>query len=99
MKVIYLLSAERRLKEVIDYVENDRGQDKAVALLLEIHGRINELEQYPRLGAIEELMTHLPFEYRRLVIAPYKVIYRIEDELIMVTDVFDSRRDPSEMLG
>jgi hypothetical protein len=39
------------------------------------------------------------FVYRRLVVGNFKVIYRIEKDLIYVTDIFDARQDPKRMRG
>ena len=44
-------------------------------------------------------MDSTPFEYRRLVVGNFKIIYRIEGEVIYVTDTFDARQDPKRMQG
>jgi plasmid stabilization system protein ParE len=55
------------------------------------------LKQFPRGVQEEEYLAHLGLGHRRLVVGHYKVIYRIEGETIYVTDIFDTRQDPSKM--
>jgi len=43
--------------------------------------------------------VNLGWHYRRLVEGHYKIIYRIEDEYIYITDIFDSCQDPDKMKG
>jgi len=37
-------------------------------------------------------------EYRELIIAPYRLIYRIRGHLVLVLGVFDSRRNLGDIL-
>jgi len=61
------------------------GMEAAERLATRITGRMLELEQFPRGGSVEELMDHLPFEYRRLIEGYYKIIYRIKDDTVYIT--------------
>ena len=53
----------------------------------------------PLQGQEEPLLEHLRLEHRRLVVSHYKIIYRVEEECIYITDIFDSRQDPDKMKG
>lgn len=37
--------------------------------------------------------------HRRVIVKNFKIVYRIENDLIVVNDIFDSRRDPDRMKG
>jgi len=54
---------------------------------------------WPHAGQVEIWMEGRTFVYRRLVVGNFKVIYRIEKDLIYVTDIFDGRQDPKRMRG
>ena len=58
---------------------------------------IEWLKDNPHGGQYEPLLDHLDLGHRRKVSGNYKIIYRIIDDLIFVSDIFDSRQDPEEM--
>lgn len=64
--------------------------------VLEETGR---LVHSPNDGQVEIWMEDREHVYRRLVVGHFKVIYRVEDDLIYVTDIFDSRQDHTRMRG
>ena len=68
-------------------------------LVSKIFKEAERLLNYPRAGQKEPLMDHLPYEYRRLVVGNFKIIYRIDGEWIRITDIFDARQDPKRMRG
>ncbi len=52
------------------------------------------------MGQLEENLEHLEQEHRYVLVkSSYKVIYRIIDQTIYITDVFDTRQDPEKMKG
>ncbi len=59
---------------------------------------IDWLLDHPRGGQYEPLLEHLGLGHRRKVSGNYKIIYRIVDDLIFVSDVFDTRQDPGRMV-
>ena len=73
------------------------SQEKRQQIADRIFNEVERLCESPFLGQIEPSLQELGFEYRRLVIGHFKVIYRIDGDVIKVTDIFDSRRDPSQM--
>ena len=48
---------------------------------------------------MEEYLRHLNLGHRRIVTDHYKIIYRIEDQVIYITDIFDTRQNPGKMKG
>ncbi|HRF79570.1 MAG TPA: type II toxin-antitoxin system RelE/ParE family toxin [Flavobacteriales bacterium] len=99
MKVVFQPFAYQRLGEIIFYLSEHNGEGYAVDLAERIVQRTLELEVNPRLGAVEPLIKDPTREYRRLVEGHYKIIYWIAEHDVRIADIFDSRRDPSEMLG
>jgi plasmid stabilization system protein ParE len=50
-------------------------------------------------GQFEPELEDLGLGHRRVIVGPFKIIYRITPKQIVVTDIFDSRRDPKRMKG
>jgi len=64
-----------------------------------VNASVNWLADHPLAGAIEAELEHLGKGHRRIVVGPFKIIYRITPKQVVVTDIFDSRRDPKRMKG
>ncbi|HML65237.1 MAG TPA: type II toxin-antitoxin system RelE/ParE family toxin [Dysgonomonas sp.] len=58
-----------------------------------------QLEAFPKSGAVEPNLKRSGKEYRYILRGhnKYKVIYRITDTVIYITDIFDCRKDPSSI--
>ena len=53
------------------------------------------LTENPSLGAVEFVLDKTD-EFRRIVIKPYfKILYVVEEDDIILVDIWDTRRDPS----
>lgn len=61
--------------------------------------RTDELISNPEQGQIEESLKSLGLEHRRLVEGHFKIIYRVSNQTIYITDFFDSRQHPKKMKG
>ncbi len=55
------------------------------------------LKKQPYLGREEEYLKHLTLGHRVLIEGKYKIIYRIIDQTVLITDVFDTNQDPEKM--
>lgn len=49
------------------------------------------------MGAIEALLAELGLEHRYIVEENFKIIYRIAEETIYITDIFNTRRSPEDI--
>ncbi|WP_126337196.1 type II toxin-antitoxin system RelE/ParE family toxin [Kaistella antarctica] len=58
-----------------------------------------QLVNHPSSGQKELLLEMLEKEYRYILSGNYKIIYKVEDSYIIITDVFDARQNPSKMNG
>ena len=97
MRIEIAIQAIRSLEISLDVTLADSSQEKRQEIADRIFNEIERLSELPFLGQIEPSLQDLGLEYRRLVIGQFKVIYRIESEVIKVTDIFDSRRDPKQI--
>ncbi|MBK8499774.1 MAG: type II toxin-antitoxin system RelE/ParE family toxin [Flavobacteriales bacterium] len=66
-------------------------------LKAEVDKSIKWLGRYPKAGQFEGELEWLGLGHRRIVVGPFKIVYRILGDRIVVNDIFDSRRDPKGM--
>lgn len=52
-------------------------------------------------GAFEELLETPSdgIRYRRAIAGHFKIIYRVVDGVVLISDIFNSRQDPARMRG
>lgn len=73
------------------------GISVAQQLRKNIFNSTQQLKILPNSGQIEPALTILNEEHRYLVRGNYKVIYKKVEEGILVTDIFDTRQNPTKM--
>lgn len=97
-KMIWTHVAESDLKEIIEYSSLDRPQS-ALKILNEILDKASDLYDLPERGRIvPELQSQGIFQYRELVLPPWRLIYKILDRTIIVLSVIDSRQNVEDIL-
>jgi len=100
MKIIILDQAVDSLGEIIKFsIEQEIPRNKVENLMTMLLDRSESLSNNPSKGQREEYLEHLGLQHRRIVEGHFKIIYRIQKEIIYVTDFFDSRQDPEKMKG
>jgi plasmid stabilization system protein ParE len=99
MKLVITEPAKLHLKDLHDYYKlkaSKRVADKIKSGIIE---KVKFLKDHPYAGQREDLLGHLNLDHRRFVKGNYKIIYRISDDTIYVTDIFDVRQSPDKMIG
>jgi toxin ParE1/3/4 len=97
-KVRYTPQSVRSLNELIHFYSQKLPYDKVLKIQEHIVLKINTLEVNPFRDQVEFLLANIEKGHRRLVVSKYiKVIYLIRDDVIIITDIFDTRRDPNKM--
>ena len=97
MKLIWTLPAKYRLKEIFLHYKHNASPRVAKKIVRDLFHTTRPLSAYPKMGNKEELLKHKKEEYRYLVEGNFKIIYKI-DEDILIIDVFDCRQNPKKML-
>ena len=91
-------SAKSDLKEIIKFIEKNNSMN-ALKVLKRIEERINSLEKFPeRGGYVPELLKHNIKDYRQLTESPWKIIYKIDNNIVNVLIIIDSRRNTQDIL-
>ncbi|NJN25806.1 MAG: type II toxin-antitoxin system RelE/ParE family toxin [Cyclobacteriaceae bacterium] len=98
MEVRYTTWAEICLKEIYDYYSEEVNPEKASEIVNKIMDRGEALENYPNRGRIEKDLRFLGKEHRYLLEYHYKIIYKVEGEIVTITDIFSNHQKPSKKL-
>ncbi len=97
-KVLWANIAEDDLKNIILYIAEDSPAN-ARTIFEKIKEKASSLTQFPERGRTgPELQDQGIFLYRELVVAPWRIIYRISDKKVYVLSVLDSRRNVEDIL-
>ena len=100
MEIIITLEARKKLQRIIDFLKLQQVPDEKIHEIVDrIFQRISSLADRPFLGQVESILFQHQKRHRRLIEGPYKIIYYIENNVVYVTDIFDSRQDPLSMKG
>jgi addiction module RelE/StbE family toxin len=91
-------NAKNDLREIIFYIAQDNPRT-AVEILEKIESKIKTLDHFPyRGGYVPELLKRNIKDYRQLLESPWRIIYRIDKDIVNVLLVADSRRNVQDIL-
>lgn len=90
--------AQRDLLAIIDYLA-ERDPDAAASTLDKLERRAAALRRTPKRGRVIPELERLQLrEYRELIVAPYRLVYRVSGKRVLVLGVLDSRRNLEDLL-
>ncbi len=73
------------------------GETVANKIRKSVFTATKHLSKQPLSGGLEDNLTELNQEHRYLVEGNYKIIYRIINSEVYITDVFDCRQNPQKI--
>ncbi len=97
VKVFWTQTALNHLEDIFEYHKFNASIDIARKLVKKLVDSTIRLQNTPKIGRVEELLKHRKFEYRFIVVGNYKIIYWVEDNLIKIAAVFDTRQNPEKI--
>ncbi len=98
LKVVWSESAYRDLADIVQYIAKD-SPTTARTILTKIKQTVAELYHSPLRGRfVPELQEQGILFYRQLVIPPWRVLYRVAQNTVLVVAVFDSRQNVEDIL-
>ena len=97
MKVVISQKAQTDLTNILEYYKRKGLLKYGRKVRARIILKSMRLKEFPQLGQIEESLVELNMGHRYLVEDNYKIIYRIIEDHVLITNVFDTRQDPSKM--
>lgn len=94
--VVWTATALNQLDDIYEYiaVESVQGSANVTTRILNATKR---LYLFPFSGQEEEFLKELNRSYRYVVAGNYKIIYRLEANVVYIAAVFDTRQDPGKM--
>jgi len=99
MNVVLTNQSIDRLEKCLRFYLNE--MEVPLERVLEIKDDLLEsakrLSKNPYKGQLEPYLIKLNKGHRRIIKGNIKIIYRIEEKTIYITDFFDTRRSPSKM--
>jgi plasmid stabilization system protein ParE len=97
-RVQWAEAAVRDFEELVSFIAMDSELD-ADRVLSRLGARSATLESSPGRGRLlPELARFGMRTWRELIVKPYRLIYRIEGEVVNVLAVFDGHRDLEDLL-
>jgi plasmid stabilization system protein ParE len=97
-KVHWASIAEADFKNIILYIAED-SPITARNIFEKIKETAASLTHFPERGRIvPELQDQGIFLYRELILAPWRIVYRISDKKVYVLSVIDSRQNVEDIL-
>lgn len=99
MKVTFTDYAKFSLKEIYKHYKDVASVRVAKSIKNKIIVATKDLPNFANKYQEEECLLEMKVGHRRYVSGNYKIIYRVENKQIIVTDIFDSRQDPNKIKG
>ena len=99
MNIVITDPAKSNLRKLYNYYKKEVSKKLAERIKLDLLNTISKLETHPYIGQKEEHLASLDLDHRYLVKGHYKIIYRIENDIIYITDFFDSHQNPTKIRG
>lgn len=97
-EVLWTHTAEEDLKGIVAYIAAD-SVDEALRVLERIRTQAAALGSLPERGRlVPELKEQGVSLYREIVVAPWRLLYRVVDRRVYVLGIFDSRRNLEDLL-
>ena len=91
-------TSENDLKGIVEYIAGD-SPNRAHEVLSNIKAKVSDLHSFPGRGSVvPELQDQGITQYRELIVAPWRIIYRISEGTVYVLSVLDSRQNVEDLL-
>ena len=92
--------ANSQMRNIFSYIAEDNA-DAALKMVDTLEARANQLADTPFIG-IELSKTEYPFlphGYRKLVVKPFVMYYRIVGQTVYITHIIHSRRNQTKAIS
>lgn len=94
--IVWTLKAIHQIEDICNFISHD-SVSAAEKIKTEIINSVLQLKKYPESGQEEPLLKSYHKKHRYLVQGHYKIIYRIQNDYIIINSVFDTRQNPKKL--
>jgi toxin ParE1/3/4 len=99
-EVIFTTGAEQDLEAIHDYIAEFDCPANADRVLDQVAEVVESLAHFPERGSYPQELAALGIkEYRQTAFKPYRVIYRVSGDQVLIYLIADSRRDLQALLA
>lgn len=97
--VILADNAEEDIERIGEYIAQTDSAQRARRVVLGIRNAVYELKELPERGRyVGEILNMGTRDYREVFNGPYRIIYRVTEDAVVVHLVADGRRDMRTLL-
>ena len=97
--VVLTTAAKRDLEAIWDYIAENDSEQAAQHVLDHLFERVRALSELPERGARPQEMVGLGGrDLRQIFFKPYRVLYRVRQDRVIIVLVADGRRDMRRLL-
>jgi plasmid stabilization system protein ParE len=97
--VLWTPSAVSDLDEILDYLDEEAGIDRALEVYARVRGQVSSLSRLPRrCRYVPELKALGLTEFREAIVPPHRIFFRLVEQRVILLGVLDGRRDLEEIL-
>lgn len=98
-EVLLTNDAARDLEEIYNYIALHDSPQNADYILSRIEKVFSSLSEFPERGVYpDELLALGIREYREIFFKPYRIVYRVMNNIVYVLLIVDGRRDMQSLL-
>lgn len=92
-------SAQADLIDIVEWIVGSDLTERAMHVLDQIQSRLESLFRHPARGSVPSELKNLGIDkYRQVFFKPYRIIYQIRGQRVIVNLIADGRRDMSVLL-
>jgi plasmid stabilization system protein ParE len=91
-------NAENDLNEILQFIAQNNPQN-AIKIMKRIQVKISTLDHSPYRGSyVPELLARNIKDYRQITESPWKIIYKIDEDVVNILTIIDARRNLQDIL-
>ena len=94
MEVIWSNNATKHLESILEYVENEFGDNTAAKTLSKINDKVERLSSYPSSGIKDKKFSTTLYTVRHLTIAPNIIYYLCYPDAIVIAAIVHTKQSP-----
>lgn len=99
LPVVVLREAERDLESIVDFIADHDSAENARRILRSLNDVIRRLANLPSRGNVSKELRALGLaQFREVHYKPYRIIYRVYEDAVVVHCILDGRRDMQSLL-